>query len=135
MSASLNKAQIIGHLGNDPEIRFMPDGDKVVTVSIATTATWKDKAGTKQERTEWHRVVFFRKLAEIVEDYLKKGSQVYVEGPLQTQQWEDKQGVTHYSTIIVGRDMKMLGKKESGMATAPKDETPLPAEAPAEEDF
>lgn len=135
MSASLNKAQIIGHLGNDPEMRFMPNGDKVATVSVATTATWKNKDGQKAEHTEWHRVVFFRKLAEIVEAHLRKGSQVFIEGPLQTQQWDDKQGITRYSTIIVGRDLKMLGKKDSGIPTAPKDEAPTPSEAPADDEF
>ena len=112
--ASLNKMQIIGNLGADPEIRFMPDGSPTATVTIATTDAWKDKAtGEKKEKTEWHRVVFFKGLAEVVGEYLKKGSQIYVEGKLRTRKWTDKEGIDRYTTEIVGQEMQMLGKKAS----------------------
>ncbi len=112
--ASLNKMQIIGNLGADPEIRFMPDGSPTATVTIATTDAWKDKAtGEKKEKTEWHRVVFFKGLAEVVGEYLKKGSQIYVEGKLRTRKWTDKEGIDRYTTEVVGQEMQMLGKKDS----------------------
>lgn len=110
--ASLNKTTLIGNLGADPLIRYMPDGTATATVSLATTDTWKDKDGVKQEKTEWHRVVFFRKLAEVVGEYLKKGSQIYVEGKLRTRNWKDKDGIERYTTEIVAREMQMLGKKD-----------------------
>lgn len=110
--ASLNKMQLIGNLGADPEIRYMPDGSPTASVTVATTDTWKDKAtGEKKEKTEWHRVVFFKGLAEVVRDYLKKGSQIYVEGKLRTRKWTDKEGIDRYTTEIVGQEMQMLGKK------------------------
>ncbi|MGE0356694.1 MAG: single-stranded DNA-binding protein [Burkholderiales bacterium] len=110
--ASVNKVILIGNLGRDPETRYMPDGGAVTNVSIATTETWKDKAGEKQEKTEWHRVAFFGKLAEIAGEYLKKGSQVYVEGRLQTRKWQDKEGQDKYSTEIVADRMQMLGSRQ-----------------------
>jgi len=110
--ASVNKVILIGNLGRDPETRFMPDGGAVTNVSIATTETWKDKNGEKQEKTEWHRVAFFGKLAEIAGEYLKKGSQVYVEGRLQTRKWQDKDGQDKYSTEIVADRMQMLGSRQ-----------------------
>lgn len=112
--ASLNKMQIIGNLGADPEIRYMPDGSPTASVTVATTDTWKDKAtGEKKEKTEWHRVVFFKGLAEIVGKYLEKGSQIYIEGKLRTRKWTDKEGVQRYTTEIVAGEMQMLGKKDS----------------------
>lgn len=119
--ATLNKSTLIGYLGADPEIRFLPDGTPTATVSLATSETWTDKkSGDKKERTEWHRVVFFAALAEIVRDYLTKGGQVYVEGKLRTRKWTDKDGVDRYATEIVGRELKMLGKKPVGETpTAP----------------
>lgn len=111
--ASLNKMQIIGNLGADPDIRYMQDGTPTVTVSVATTDTWKDKdTGNKEEKTEWHRVVFFGGLAEIVGEFLKKGSQIYVEGPLRSRNWTDKEGNKRYTTEIMAKEMQMLGKKQ-----------------------
>jgi len=110
--ASVNKVLIIGNLGKDPETRFMSNGDAVTNITVATTDSWKDKQGNKQEKTEWHRVTFYRKLAEIVGEYLKKGSAVYIEGRLETRKWQDAQGVDRYSTDIIANDMKMLGGKQ-----------------------
>lgn len=112
--ASLNKVTLIGNLGRDPETRFMPDGGRITNVSIATTETWKDKSGEKQEKTEWHRVSFFGKLAEITGEYLKKGSSIYVEGRLQTRKWQDKDGQDKYTTEIVASGMQMLGGRPGG---------------------
>ena len=111
------KVMIIGNLGRDPETRYMPDGGAITNISIATTENWKDKQGEKQEKTEWHRVAFFGKLAEIAGEYLKKGSQVYVEGRLQTRKWQDKDGVDKYTTEIVANAMQMLGSRQ-GMGGA-----------------
>lgn len=112
--ASVNKVILMGGLGRDPEVRYMPNGEAVANFSIATTETWKDKQGARQEKTEWHNIVTYRKLAEIVGEYLKKGSQIYLEGKLQTRKWE-KDGITRYSTEIIMDEMKMLGgKPESG---------------------
>jgi single-strand DNA-binding protein len=110
--ASVNKVIIIGNLGRDPETRYMPDGGAITNISVATTETWKDKQGEKQEKTEWHRVAFFGKLAEIAGEYLKKGSQVYVEGRLQTRKWQDKDGQDKYTTEIVANAMQMLGSRQ-----------------------
>jgi single-strand DNA-binding protein len=118
--ASVNKVILIGNLGRDPETRYMPDGGAVTNVSIATTESWKDKNGEKQEKTEWHRVAFFGKLAEIAGEYLKKGSQVYVEGRLQTRKWQDKDGQDKYSTEIVADRMQMLGSRQ-GMGGGERD--------------
>ena len=109
--AALNKVMLIGNLGRDPEIRYMPSGDAMANLNIATTDTWKDKAGEKQERTEWHRIVMFGKLAEISGEYLKKGSQIYIEGRLQTRKWTDKSNVERYTTEIVADRMQMLGSR------------------------
>ncbi|HEX4330826.1 MAG TPA: single-stranded DNA-binding protein [Usitatibacter sp.] len=109
--ASINKVIIIGNLGRDPETRYMPDGGAITNISVATTDKWKDKGGEMQEKTEWHRVAFFGKLAEIAGEYLKKGSQVYVEGRLQTREWE-KDGVKRYTTEIVANQMQMLGSRQ-----------------------
>jgi single-strand DNA-binding protein len=112
--ASVNKVILVGNLGRDPETRYMPDGGAITNVSIATTEVWKDKNGDKQEKTEWHRVAFFGKLAEIAGEYLKKGSQVYVEGRLQTRKWQDKDGADKYTTEIVADRMQMLGSRQGG---------------------
>ena len=111
--ASVNKVILVGNLGADPETRYMPSGDAVTTIRLATTDRFKDKSGEKQERTEWHRVVFFGKLAEIAGEYLKKGRSVYVEGSLRTREWE-KDGVKRYSTEIVANEMQMLGGRGEG---------------------
>jgi single-strand DNA-binding protein len=121
--ASVNKVIIVGNLGRDPEVRYTPNGDSITNVTIATTDTWKDKAtGEKKEATEWHRVVFFGKLAEIAGQYLKKGRQVYVEGALRTRKWTDKEGQERYTTEIVANELKMLGSRE-GMSDAPPRES------------
>ncbi|MBZ0106907.1 MAG: single-stranded DNA-binding protein [Sulfuricella denitrificans] len=109
--ASVNKVILVGNLGKDPEVRYMPSGEAITNITVATTDTWKDKGGEKQERTEWHRVAFFGKLAEIAGEYLKKGSQVYVEGRLQTRKWQDKEGHDRYTTEIVADRMQMLGSR------------------------
>ena len=109
--ASVNKVILVGNLGKDPEVRYMPSGEAITNITVATTDTWKDKSGEKQERTEWHRVAFFSKLAEIAGEYLKKGSQVYIEGRLQTRKWQDKEGHDRYTTEIVADRMHMLGGK------------------------
>jgi single-strand DNA-binding protein len=111
--ASVNKVIIVGNLGRDPETRYMPNGDAVTNVAVATTESWKDKnSGEKKELTEWHRITFYRKLAEIAGQYLKKGSQVYVEGRLQTRKWTDKDGVEKYTTEIIADTMQMLGGRQ-----------------------
>lgn len=111
--ASVNKVILVGNLGRDPEVRYMPNGEAVANFSIATTENWKDKSGVKQEKTEWHNIVMYRRLAEIAGEYLKKGRPVYIEGRLQTRKWE-KDGVTRYTTEIIGDQMQMLGSKEGG---------------------
>ena len=121
--ASVNKVILVGNLGRDPEVRYMPDGGAITNISIATTDTWKDKGGEKQEKTEWHRIVFFSKLAEIAGEYLKKGSQVYIEGRLQTRKWQDKDGQDKYSTEIVADRMQMLGSRSGGGDNQPNENT------------
>lgn len=115
--ASVNKVILVGNLGRDPEVRYTPNGDAVANYSIATTETWKDKNGMRQEKTEWHNVVMYRRLAEIAGEYLKKGSQVYIEGRLQTRKWQDKQGNDRYTTEIVADHMQMLGQRDGGGAS------------------
>lgn len=111
----LNKVILIGNLGADPEIRFMPSGGSVANIRLATTRRWKDKqTGERKEATEWHRVIFFNRLAEIAGEYLKKGSQVYVEGRLQTRKWQGQDGQDHYTTEILGEEMHMLGSRSGG---------------------
>jgi single-strand DNA-binding protein len=110
MARGVNKVILVGNLGKDPETRYMPNGKAVTNFSIATSESWTDKqSGDKQERTEWHNIVMFEKLAEIAAEYLRKGSQVYVEGSLRTRKWQDKEGKDRYTTEIVARDMQMLG--------------------------
>ena len=112
--AGVNKVIVVGRLGSDPDTRYMPSGSAVTNVSVATSESWKDKeTGEKQEKTEWHRVVFFNRLAEIASEYLKKGSQIYVEGRLQTRKWEDKEGNEKWTTEIVANQMQMLGERMS----------------------
>jgi single-strand DNA-binding protein len=112
--ASVNKVILVGNLGKDPDSRYLPDGGAVCNFSVATTDKWKDKSGEQQERTEWHRVSAFSKLAEICGEYLKKGSQVYIEGRLQTRKWQDKDGHERYTTEIVADRMQMLGSRAGG---------------------
>lgn len=126
--ASVNKAIIVGNLGKDPEVKFLINGDAVCSFSIATTDSWKDKEGQKQEKTEWHNIVMYRKLAEIAGEYLKKGSPVYVEGALQTRKWTNKEGQERYTTEIVANSMQMLGgKPQQSNAQEEKYEAPKPA--------
>ncbi|QFT55611.1 single-stranded DNA-binding protein [Microbulbifer sp. THAF38] len=116
MARGINKVILIGNLGNDPETRYMPSGGAVTNISLATSESWKDKqTGQQQERTEWHRVVFFNRLAEIAGEYLRKGSKVYIEGSLRTRKWQDKQtGQDRYTTEIVAAEMQMLDGQQNG---------------------
>lgn len=122
--ASVNKVILVGNLGRDPEMRYMPSGDAICNVSLATTDTWKDKAsGEKKEQTEWHRVVFFGRQAEVAGQYLKKGSQIYIEGSLRTRKYTDKDGIEKYTTEIRGDTMQMLGGRQ-GAGDMPAREAP-----------
>lgn len=121
MARGVNKVILIGNLGNDPEVRYTPNSNAVATVSLATSETWKDKqSGEAQERTEWHRIVFFNRLAEIVGEYLHKGSKVYIEGSLRTRKWQDKTGVDRYTTEIIANEMHMLDSRPSGSGSREK---------------
>jgi single-strand DNA-binding protein len=111
---SVNKVILIGRLGKDPETRYMPNGEAVTNATLATSENWKDKSGVKQEKTEWHNLVFYRRLAEVAGEYLKKGSMIYVEGKLQTRKWQDKEGKDRYTTDIIVNEMTMLGGKSTG---------------------
>lgn len=125
--ASLNKVSLIGNLGADPDLRYMPNGEAVCNVRLATTESWKDKSsGEKREATEWHRVVLFRKLGEVAGQYLKKGAQVYIEGRLRSRKWTDKDGQERYSTEIVADDLIMLGKRDSNGGPSAGDEGRAP---------
>src|SRR5438270_1411136 len=120
MARGINKVILIGNLGADPETRAMPSGTTVANLRVATSESWRDKqTGEQQERTEWHRVALFGRLAEIAGEYLRKGSQVYIEGSLRTRKWQDKQGNDRYSTEIVGNDLQMLGGRGGGAGAAP----------------
>jgi len=124
MARGVNKAIIVGTLGQDPEVRYTANGGAVANISVATNETWRDKAtGEAQERTEWHRIVMFGKLAEIAQQYLKKGSQAYFEGRIQTRKWQDQSGNDRYSTEIVANEMQMLGGRSGG---APMDSSSQP---------
>jgi single-strand DNA-binding protein len=115
MARGINKVILVGNCGKDPETRYMPSGGAVTNVSIATSEGWKDKqTGETKERTEWHNVVFFNRLAEIAGEYLKKGSQIYVEGSLRTRKWQDKEGKDRYTTEIIASEMQMLGSRSGG---------------------
>lgn len=130
-SRGVNKVIVVGNLGQDPEVRYMPSGGAVTNISVATSETWKDKeSGENQERTEWHRIVFFNRLAEIAGEYLKKGSKVFVEGSLRTRKWEDKSGNDRYTTEIVAREMQMLDSK-GGSANFDSNKSSAPTQAPA----
>jgi single-strand DNA-binding protein len=130
--ASVNKVILVGNLGRDPEVRYLPSGDAVANVTLATTETWKDKSGEKQEQTEWHRVAMFGKTAEIAGEYLKKGSQVYIEGRLQTRKWTDKEGQERTTTEIRCDRMQMLGSRSGGSERmAPSDDDAPARSAPA----
>ena len=121
--ASVNKVIVVGNLGRDPETRYMANGEAVTNIAVATTESWKDKnSGEKKELTEWHRITFYRKLAEIAAQYLKKGSQVYIEGKLQTRKWTDKENVERYTTEIIADTMQMLGSRQGMGGGAPMDD-------------
>jgi single-strand DNA-binding protein len=122
--ASVNKVILVGNLGRDPETRYMTSGEAVTNIRLATTDTWKDKNGEKQERTEWHNIVFYGRQAEIAGEYLKKGRQIYVEGRLQTRKWQDKEGQDRYTTEIIADRMQMLGSREGGGAPPPSGDEP-----------
>ena len=115
MARGVNKVILIGNLGQDPEVKYMPNGNAVANITVATSESWKDKnTGEQVDKTEWHRVVFFRRLAEIVGEYLKKGSKVYIEGKLQTRKWQDKNGADHWTTEVVASEMQMLDSRGGG---------------------
>ncbi|QPG06551.1 single-stranded DNA-binding protein [Salinimonas marina] len=122
-SRGVNKVILVGNLGTDPEVRYMPNGNAVANLSLATSESWKDQQGQVQERTEWHRLVMYKRLAEVAGEYLAKGSQIYVEGKLQTRKWQDQQGQERYSTEIVVDTMQMLGGKGEGSGNG----TPRPS--------
>ncbi len=125
MARGINKVILIGNLGADPETRAMPSGTTVANLRVATSESWRDKqTGEQQERTEWHRVALFGRLAEIAGEYLRKGSQVYIEGSLRTRKWQDKQGNERYSTEIIGSDLQMLGGRGGGAGAAPMGGSP-----------
>jgi len=131
---SVNKVILVGRLGKDPETRYMTNGEAVTNATLATSENWKDKAGEKQEKTEWHNLVFYRRLAEIAGEYLKKGAQIYVEGRIQTRKWQDKEtGKDRYTTEIIVNEMKMLGSKtDSGSFEVVENQSSAPARsAPA----
>jgi single-strand DNA-binding protein len=134
--ASVNKVIVVGNLGRDPETRYMPSGDAMTNIAVATTDKWKDKtSGEQKEATEWHRIAFFGKLAEIAGQYLKKGSQVYVEGKLRTRKWTDKDGVEKYTTEIIADSMQMLGSRQGMGGGAPMGdgyESNAPASRPSQ---
>ncbi len=128
---SVNKVILIGRLGKDPETRYMTSGEAVTNATLATSENWKDKSGEKQEKTEWHNLVFYRRLAEIAGEYLKKGSMIYVEGKLQTRKWQTKEGQDRYTTEIVVNEMTMLGGKSTGGSFEVVENQSAPARAPA----
>ena len=129
----MNKAMVIGNLGNDPEIRYTQSEIPVATFSVASTERWKDSDGDKQERTQWHRVVAWRRLAEVCGEHLHKGNKVYIEGKMQTRKWEDQDGNTRYTTEIVARDLEMIGGRQEN-AGVPQEgdntEPPMPDDIP-----
>ncbi len=132
MARGINKVILIGNLGKDPETRYMPSGGAVTNITVATSETWKDKStGEQQERTEWHRVVFFNRLAEIVAEYLKKGSKVYVEGSLRTRKWQGQDGQDRYTTEIVASEMQMLDSRAGGGTAGFNQPASAPANNPA----
>lgn len=126
MARGVNKVILVGNLGKDPEVRYMPSGGAVANCTLATSESWKDKqSGEQQERTEWHNVVFYNRLAEVVGEYLKKGSQIYVEGSIRTRKWQDKNtGTDRYTTEIIASEMQMLGSKGGGASASYEDSGP-----------
>jgi single-strand DNA-binding protein len=137
MARGVNKVIVVGNLGQDPETRYMPSGSAVTNLRVATNESWKDKqTGEQKDRTEWHRVAMFGRLAEIAAEYLRKGSQVYIEGKLRTRKWQDKDGNDRYTTEIVADEMQMLGGRSGGGAPAMSDSPPESAAAqPSGDDF
>jgi len=141
MARGINKVILVGNLGQDPEIRYTGSGDAVANITVATSDTWKDKvSGEQKEKTEWHRVVAFRRLGEIMGEYLKKGSKVYIEGKLQTRKWQDKDGNDRYTTEIVANDMQMLDSRSGGSSSGEYNQsqpaaTPKPVAAAPADDF
>jgi len=129
MRKGINKVIIVGNLGQDPELKYLPNGNAVTNISVATSESWKDKeTGENQERTEWHRISFFNRLAEIAGEYLKKGAKVYIEGSLRTRKWEDKSGNDRYTTEIIATEMQMLSSKaDSGHDSTPPQINPVSA--------
>ena len=136
MARGINKVIIVGNLGNDPETRYMPSGSAVTNLTVATNESWKDKqTGEQKERTEWHKVAMFNRLAEIAAEYLRKGSQVYIEGKLRTRKWQDKDGNDRWTTEVVADEMQMLGGRSGGGGgSASMNQDPGPASAPAQPD-
>jgi single-strand DNA-binding protein len=129
MARGINKVILVGNVGQDPETKAMPSGNAVTNISVATSESWTDKAsGQRQERTEWHRVVFFNRLAEIAGQYLRKGSKVYVEGSLRTRKWQDQSGQDRYTTEIVANEMQMLDSRGDGMGGGDYQNSPAPAQ-------
>ena len=150
MARGVNKVILIGNLGQDPEVKYMPNGNAVANVTVATSESWKDKnTGENVDKTEWHRVVFFRRLAEIVGEYLKKGSKVYIEGKLQTRKWQDKNGKDNWTTEIIANEMQMLDSRGGGsgdfnqsqggggqqQSSAPSQAAPAPANNDFDDDI
>ena len=146
MARGVNKVILIGNLGQDPEVKYMPNGNAVANITVATSESWKDKnTGEQVDKTEWHRVVFFRRLAEIVGEYLKKGSKIYIEGKLQTRKWQDKNGADHWTTEVIASEMQMLDSRGGGSSdfnqgqgqgsSAPQSAPAQAAPAPANNDF
>ena len=134
MARGINKVILVGNVGNEPEMRYMPNGNAVTTVSIATSETWKDKqTGEKQERTEWHRVVFYNRLGEIAGEYVKKGTKLYVEGSLRTRKWQDQQGQDRYTTEIIGNEMQLLDSKSGGPSMQTADDYAQPTSRPSQQ--
>ena len=144
---SVNKVILVGRLGKDPETRYMTNGEAVTNVTLATSENWKDKSGEKQEKTEWHNLTFYRRLAEVAGEYLKKGSMIYVEGKIQTRKWQDKEGKDRYTTDIIVNEMQMLSSKSGGSgsfevvdkptasAATPAASKPAPAKAGGFDNF
>ena len=144
MARGVNKVILIGNLGQDPEVKYMPNGNAVANITVATSESWKDKnTGEQVDKTEWHRVVFFRRLAEIVGEYLKKGSKIYIEGKLQTRKWQDKNGADHWTTEVIANEMQMLdsrggGSSDFNQSSGGGQQPPAPSQAapaPVNNDF
>jgi len=123
---TVNKVILIGRLGADPDVRYTPSGQAVATLSVATNEAWKDQDGNNQERTDWHRVVLWRRLAEVAGEYLKKGHRVYIEGQLRTRSWDDKDGAKHWITEVIGQNMQMLESRQGAGSAPPVEPPPMP---------